>query len=353
MFHFPTATRRYALLGAASFLTLAVTSCDPDDEVTPVTPPVTTQTVYVVNEGPFLTGSGSVSVFSKATKAVQKDPFLAANGRGVGNILQSMTIVGDNAYLVANNSNWVEVVTLADFKSVKKITGLSQPRYLVQVAPNKAYLTEWQGNFSTGYTAGRVSVLDLTTNTVTKTIPVGINPEQLTVAGGKVYVANSDGNTLTVINPTTDAVEGSVTVPAGPKNVTTDASGNVWVLSDDYTEPLASLVRFSPGTPTQQTRITFPEDYRNGNLRVNGAGDKIYVGLATGVYQLPITATSLPATPLIRRSFYGLGIDPQDNTIYAGTGSFSADGRVVRFSATGAAVDSFAVGIAPNGFLFK
>lgn len=342
---------RTALLGTATLL--LATACDPEEDVTPVTPPITTQTVYVVNEGPFQTGSGAVSVYNKASKAVLKDPFLTANGRGIGNIVQSMTIVGGNAYIVANNSGWVEVVSLADFKSVKKITGLSQPRYLVEVAAGKGYVTEWQGNFTSGFTAGRVSVLDLNTNTITKTIPVGINPEQLVVAGGKVYVANSEGTTLTVINPATDAVEGTVTVPAGPRNITKDASGNVWVLSDDSSEPLGSLVRFNPATPTQQTRITFPEDYRNGNLRVNGAGDKVYMVLAKGVYELPVTATSLPAAPLIRRVFYGLGIDPQDNTIYAGTGSFSADGRVVRFNPSGTAIDSFDVSIAPNGFLFK
>jgi YVTN family beta-propeller protein len=338
--------RPAAVLAGAALL-FAATGCDPDDDAP--APSVTTTTgVYVVNEG---TNSGSISLFDKATKAVTRDLYGPANGRQLGPYLQNMTIVGDYAYLVVNGADSVQVVRLRDFKRVAGIGGLSQPRYLV-ASGSKGYLTQWQGGFG-AYTAGKVAVLNLATNTVTKDIAVGVNPEQMLLTDNKLYVTNSEGNTVTVINTTTETVESTIAVPEGPKNILRDGSGNIWLLCSKYGASQDYLVRFAPATPTQQTRIAFPNDYTNGNLRSNKAGDKIYVSLGTGTYELTPTATALPATPLIRRNFYGLGIDPQDNTIYGGTATFTGNAKVIRYTVTGAPIDSFDVGVGPNSFLFR
>ncbi len=339
-----------AALPALAVLLLA-TACNPDKPVvpTPTTTP-TTNTVYVVNEG---AASGEVSQFDKASKTLITNRFAQANGgRKLGAILQSMTVVGDNAYLVGNGSNEVQVVRLADFSAQTTITGLSQPRYLVAASATKAYLSEWLGGYP-NYT-GRVSVINLTTNAVTKQIGVGNAPDEMLLADNKLYVTATYGNALTVINTATDAVETPVPMPDGPKGIVRDANGSIWVLCSKYGAPTDYLVRFAPGSPAaaQQTRIAIPNSYTNGNLRTNGDGSKIYVSLSTGTYELSPTATALPPRPLIYRSFYGLGIDPQDNTIYAGTG-FTGDDKMYRYTATGAAIDSFRVVQGPNSFVFR
>jgi DNA-binding beta-propeller fold protein YncE len=63
----------------------------------------------------------------------------------------------------------------------------------------------------------------------------------------------------------------------------------------------------------------------------------------------------LKSTPLINRSFYGLGIDPKEGIIYgADAGGFTSNGKVVRFNpSTGLAIDSITVGIGPNSFIFR
>ena len=339
------------LLGALAL----TTACDPDkkEDVKPTA--TVTNSVYVVNEG---TSNGAISLYDKATKTVGADLFAPANGgRQLGAVVQSMTVVGDRGYLVVNSANKVEVVNLSGFAAQTAITGLSQPRYLTAAGSAKAYVSEWLGGFP-NYT-GRVSVLDLATNAVTKQIPVGNAPDEMLLVGDRLYVTASYGNTLTVINTATDAVETTVPMPDGPKGIRRDGSGNIWVLCSKYNDTTAPttdyLVRFAPGSPAvaQQTRIGFPNSYVNGNLRTNGDGSKIYVSLGTGTYELSPTATALPARPLIARNFYGLGIDPQDNTLYGGTGGYTGNGRVVRYSPAGAAIDSFAVGVLPNGFVFR
>ncbi|GAB3861512.1 hypothetical protein GCM10028822_41100 [Hymenobacter terrigena] len=349
---YPTTSPRLLAVALAAFA--LTTACDPKKNETPAPAVTVTNSVYVVNEG---NSNGAVSLFDKATKRVQLDRFADANsGRQLGAILQSMTVVGDNAYLIGNGTDAIQVVKLADFKALSTITGLSQPRYLVAASADKAYLTEWLGRYP-NYT-GRVSVIDLKTNAVTKQIAVGNAPDEMLLADGKLYVTATYGNALTVINTSTDAVESTIAMPDGPKNILRDGSGNIWVLCSKYNSGTAPatdyLVRFAPGSTAaaQQTRIAFPNSYTNGNLRTNADGSKIYVSLGSGTYVLDKAATALPATPLIRRNFYGLGIDPQDNTIYGGTG-FTGSDKVIRYTVAGVPIDSFSVVTGPNGFVFR
>jgi YVTN family beta-propeller protein len=342
---------------------LALFGCDPDNDGPLSGPPAPAgngSNVYVVNEGQFNTPNGAISLFNKTTKTiVDNNLFTKVNGRILGDVVQSMTVVGSQGYIVVNATGKVEVVTMADFKQVATIDRLEQPRYLVAVSSSKAYLTEWIERGK----PGRVAVIDLRTNTVTKSIPVGRQPEQLLLANGRLYVTNSDENTISVINPTSDAVEATIQVQDGPSNIVQDKNGDIWVactgikrFSPVKPYPLLSatngaLVRFSTSNPTTKTTLPFAADGPS-NLTINGAKDQLYYSYGSAVYQLSTTATALPTTPLIRRSFYGLGIDPQDNTIYGSVAPFTTAGKVIRYQRTGMAIDSFGVNIGPNSFVF-
>jgi YVTN family beta-propeller protein len=248
---------------------------------------------------------------------------------------------------------------MADFKGVATITDLKQPRYLIAVNAEKAYLTEW---IERGQ-SGRVAVIDLRTNTVTKTIPVGRQPERLLLANGKVYVTNADENTVSVINPGSDVVETTIQVQDGPRSLAQDNEGNIWVACTGITRyastpPFAvlsstngALIRFSPSNPTAKTTLPFTTGGPS-NLTTNGTRNQLYYTYRGGVYQVNAGASALPTAPLIRRSFYGLGIDPKDNTLYASISPFTTVGKVIRYQTTGAAIDSFTVNIGPNSFVF-
>ncbi|MCC2548286.1 hypothetical protein LJY25_17690 [Hymenobacter sp. BT175] len=344
---------------------LALFSCDPP---TPEPQPLYNlakdgNNVFIINEGAYGTPNGAVSLFSKTSKTVvDKNIFTTVNQGALGDVVQSMLVVGQQGYIVVNNSNKVEVVNLTTFKSEKTITGLQQPRYMVVAGTNKAYISQWQGSPSAGYTAGKVAVLDLTTNTVTSSINVGVNPEQMLLANGKVYVCNSDQNTLSVINTATNAVESTITVQDAPRSIVQDNAGNIWVLCSGITRygpapsfPIlsatpANLIKLSAGTLTP-TVFPFASGGASG-LTLNGNRDQLYYRYRGAVYQMSIGSATLPASPLIRRSFYGLAVDPRDNTIYGSISPFTTAGKFIRYQPTGAAIDSFEVNIGPNGFVF-
>ena len=193
---------RYPNLLAAPLLALLLlTGCNPDKDPGAKPAPDTTS-VFVVNEGNFNRANGSVSLYSKPDKRVTTlDLFQSANGRGLGDVVQSMTVRDNRAYLVVNNSNKLEVVSVPDFRAVGVVTGLHGPRYFLPVSATRGYVTQW-GNFA-GVRSG-IKVVDLATYAVVDSILTGNLPERLVLAAGRVFVANSGGNTLTVIDPATD-----------------------------------------------------------------------------------------------------------------------------------------------------
>ncbi|TGE19942.1 DUF5074 domain-containing protein [Hymenobacter elongatus] len=353
---------RTALVGATA---LALFSCDP--ERSQPEPLQLSNNVFIVNEGNFGTPNGAVSVFNIASKKVtDPDIFKTVNSRPLGDNVQSMTVVDTVGYVVVTQSNKIEVVRLPEFKTVKRsvktISGLAKPRYFAALSATKGYVTEWV-DYGVN---GRLSVINLTTNTVLKTIPLsGKTPEQLLVVGNKVYVANSGGNTISVINTTTDTEESVITVGDSPNSLVLDQSGQVWVLCggivgydanyniDPATSTKGTLHSFLPASPTAIQRLQFASTIGfPGHLQLNGAKNQLYFTYSKGVYRMNTTDKVLPTTPLIRRNFYGLGIDPKDNTIYGAIAPFSTAGRFIRYQPTGTAIDSFTVNLLPNAFLF-
>jgi YVTN family beta-propeller protein len=355
-------------LGLA-FGSLLLASCESkSDQVAPMPAPTPTGTgagtnVYITNEGAFRQSTASVSFFDKTTKAVTADIFRTTNGRSLGDVAQSMAVYNNTGYVVVNNSNTVEVVSLPGFKSLGTITNLVQPRYMVSTTAGKGFVTEWLSA-----TAGRVSIIDLATNTVTGTLPTGRNPEKPLSYNGLVYVPNSDENTLTVIDAAQGKVTNTITVSDGPSSLAVDKSGNIWVLCGGITkyDPVTyavisstpgALIRFAPGSPTVQTKLPFTTDSPS-NLRISPAGDQLYYTVGKSEYRLDATATSLPTTPFISRrfsalsAFYGFDIDPKDNTLYVLDASFSGASKLIRYSASGARLDSVNTGTGSNGAVF-
>ncbi|MFN8284109.1 MAG: hypothetical protein U0U67_12895 [Chitinophagales bacterium] len=325
----------------------------------------------VVNEGNFGSNNGSVS-FVDRNGVVTNYIYESANaGINLGDVVQSYTRVGNKGIICVNNSFKIEIVDARTFKHLATIvdtsgTGnTSYVRYALGINDNKAYVTN--GNF-----AGEVEVIDLTTNTISRSINVGQGPEQLVAVGSSVYVCNSGGfgvdSTVSVINSSTDVVTSTINVGDIPTKVVKDAQNNVWVLcagQSDYSMwptitklTPAKLVRINTSTNTVDRSFTL---IGAGNpsyvvqLAIGNNGRTVYYSVSDRIYAMDIANASLPATALISgRNFYGLAASPFSNQIWAlQAPNFTSSGYVFRFSSTGTLIDSLKVGIGPNNAVFN
>ena len=347
-------------LGILAMVITVITSCKKDqviDDGGVVVPGDYENGYFVTNEGNFGTGNGSIS-FVSAANVVENDVFASINSFALGDVVQSMNIIGENAYVLVNGSAKIEVATIADMKSVATIDVVS-PRFIAKVSDAKAYVTDWGIN--------GVQVIDLTTNTVSSTITCGTGPEGIAISSGFAYVCNVGGfsldSTVTIINTTTDVVETTLTVGDKPNSAIVDINGAVWVLTGGYTEYDAAwnVVSETAGNlvkivgNTIEATYAFAVGNHPEDLVINDAGTTLYYSdgsWSKAVYAFDIVGTELPTIALINKSFYALGCS---NGYIYGTDAvdYVQSGWSFTYSIDGTVVDSAQVGIIPGGYCFN
>jgi len=314
--------------------------------------------VFIINEGPFQTGTGTITFFKADSNIVKQDIFEKVNNRPLGNIAQSMTVFNGKGYIVVNNSEKVEIVDALSFKSTGTITGLKNPGQFLGINESKGYVSTWDGN---------VAVIDLATNQVSKKIAAGTGPDAMIKAGGYVYVANTGGfgidSTITVIDFATDKVVKTILVGNAPSGFAVDANGKIWVLCkgkgfDGWAQPgdtPGKLIRIDPTTLNIEFTYTFATNsVHPDKMVINDQKEMVYFLFNYGIYKFNITsATSVPEK-LVSRSFYSLGYENKTNYLYAGDAkNYTSNGIVLRLKAgNGQTIDSIQAGIVPRGFAF-
>ncbi len=340
------------LLILATLFSLSSCKDDQKDE-----PPIETPTyedgIFITNQGQFGNGTGTVSFYSRKKGEVTNKIFQEANdGEELGNIVQSIAIHNDLAYIVVNNAEKIVIADASTFKKVGEITSLKQPRYFLPINDQKAFVSQWGADGVTG----SIKVIDLTTNKVSNTIGTRPGPEGMVKVDDVVYIANSGGfgqdSVISKIDIATETVLTTIEVGQGPDHIVLDKNNDLWVLGHGNYSTFAngSLDKIS------NDNLALSMETTNGaaNLIINSAGDAMYFVMNGLTYEHPITENTIRTTPFISRYFYGLGIDPQNEDFIAlDAEDFQGNGQMIIYNTTGTAMDSLKVGIVPAGLWFE
>ena len=344
----------------AIFLSLAMFSCGTDSE-DDVPKGAYSNGVFVVNEGNFFGNNASLS-FIDTDKNMEIDSvFATENGSPLGDTFQSMEIVDNQAYLVVNVSNKVEVIDRNTAKSISTIQGeFDSPRYFAAINSSKAYVTNWGNAFGVPATPPAISIIDLKTNTISGSIEAKSGAEDIVVLADRAFVSNSFIQEISVYNTSTDALVSNIDVaPHSPKEMLLDKNNKLWVITfsfdANYNTPSGEILRIDPSTETIEQRISLEAGTAGikSRLSINKTGDKLYYLFGNGLYQLDITATSAPSAALISGNFYGVGVDANGN-IYCSEADFTTpeNNKIKKYSKSGQFMSEYASGIGANGFAF-
>ncbi len=331
------------------------------------------QGVFVVNQGNFSENNGSVSFFKREDKDAKLDVFSDVNGRTVaGGVTDFAEIGGKGIVLVDKyqSADLIEIVEAGTLKSLATISkDVANPQHVIKVASNKAYVSCWgELNSDYSYNDGYILVVDLSTNTVTKTIKTGKGVGILRLINSEVYALNSEGTTVTIIDASTDAVKQTVEIGDLPSGLEADANGKLWILckgksgawnnpADLGTQP--KLVRLNAQTKVAEEKFNLGtlSASKPNLLSITANKSALLVGFQNNVYSFSTNATSFSlTTTLIKRSvtLSALAVDPSQGLLYLGsTPSYKQAGYIVRYRADGNVVDSVKVGIAPKELIFK
>ncbi|MHB8260841.1 MAG: DUF5074 domain-containing protein [Bacteroidia bacterium] len=310
--------------------------------------------LLICDEGNFGQDNAAVSIYSPINNTVIISAFKAANPNyTLGDVVQSISKIDGNYYLVVNNSGKI-VVCDGNLVRITAINGLISPRYIQYVFNGKAYVSNLKLPSNSNQT-NYIQVLDITTNTISKTIRVDGWTEQMQQSYGKVYITNLNKNYVYVITAATDALD-SIYVGATSACIVKDENEKLWVSCDTITSGgillSAKLVRINPMTNTIDTTISL-QTLQNSisRLCINGTGTMLYY-LMNDVYKMPITATACPTAPIILQgthTFYGLCIDPDDETIYITDAvDYNSNGKLYRYQSNASYVGTYMTGVIPG-----
>ncbi len=307
---------------------------------------------FIINEGNYLAGNGSLSFYSYANGKIYNDIFYSVNARPLGDVPNSVTINGNNAYIIVNNSGNIEVVEKNSLKVLKTISGLNSPRNLLIVSNEKAYVSSLYSN--------NIVVVNLLTNSISGNIALRRTSESMVLVANKAFISSwSQGKEIMVVNTVTDKAVDSILVAPEPESMVVDKNQKLWVLcSGGYTGQVhAELDRINPYTDVIEKQFVFPAKSSYPTcLQLNKTKDTLYY-VDSGLWKMSIDAAILPSAPFVKpagRFVYKLGVDPRYNRIfYTDAIDYKQKGYVIQINSKGLLIDSCRADIIPGSFCFK
>ncbi len=341
---------------AFTFVTLFA-SCRKDKQDPISSPQLTAERkgLFVLCEGSFNGNNSSLTYYDYDSKILTQDQFAKVNNRGLGDTGNDIKVYGSKMYIIVNVSSTIEVVNAKTAASIKNIkmddAGKDrQPRYIV-FNKNKAFISSYDGT---------VAVMDTTSLTIEKYITVGRNPEQMAIANGKLYVANSGGldfnnpdKTVSVIDLNTLTEIKKITVVVNPRGVAADQYGDVYVLSSgNYTDINASMAIIDSKTDLVKKQ----NDFDGGSMIIKD--DFAYISTYDHVKVYNVKTETIEKEDFITdgttiTSPYGVAVDNLTGEVFiTDAKNYISNGEVFCFDKDGHKKYSIATGINPNNVVF-
>ena len=332
------------------FVALSLFSCRTGDEQDlPII--VGDAKVLILNEGNFNFGNASLSLYNQNEKTVDASVFQSNNlGRPIGDVVQSAVQIGEELFVVVNNSSKIEVLNVASLTSIASIQQLNSPRYIAVASAKKAYVSDLYED--------KLYVIDPSSKQLLKTIETKGWIEEMALANNKLYLTHVDSNQLWVLDSSADSILKKIDLHEQPQSIEIDTNQHAWIAcGGGFNGGKSALycIQTSNDSILSVFEGAAVED-KIGELEMNSSKDELHFLGKDGLYAMNIKEIALPSTAKIAkgdRLFYGFSIDPETDEIYISDAiDYQQKGVVYRYNYQGVELDAFKVGIIPGDIVF-
>ena len=318
--------------------------------------------LFVLNEGNFQKNNATLDFLRFFNGNYISDAFGSMNPavvQGLGDTGNDLALHEGKLWVVMNGSGAVHVLDASD-ETLLATVAVPDPRYIAFDASH-AYVSSYAGAIYGGEeTKGKVYRVDLKNYKVDGEVEVGCQPEGIAVAGGKVYVANSGGydyvheNTISVIDPSSFKVTGSVTTASNLHFLAADSQNNLWVSSygesswyqDDagnwlsnMSEPMGLYkISGTSSTAVKDVHVNCMTLCGDGYIYAIGNAAEMAGGYDNTLYKISVnngqvTSKSLSGTDASKvGNPYGICVNPKNGDIYIGDADYTGPGKVWCFT---------------------
>ncbi len=314
---------------------------------------------FVTNEGPFQNGSGTIT-FVGDDAIISQNIYKTVNNEDLGNIVNSMSLSDENAYIIVNNSNKIVVANRYTMEKIAVIEGASinQPRYMA-ISGDTGYVSNWGNPLSA--TDDFITVIDLKTNLVINTISVGEGPENMQVVNSNLYVTLQGGwsqnNQVVVINTNSNSIEATITVGDIPNSIIEDASGDLWVLcggkpSWTGSETAGALYKINTNN---FSALSFEFELAEHPEHLANDANNLYYNLNGKVYEKDATSNSLPTESITGFDGYYYTMKVNSGKLFTTDAKdYASEGSLNVFDLTsGTLLETITTGIIPGDIIFQ
>jgi hypothetical protein len=350
--------RSLLIIASISFL---FTGCDNDGgEVIPEPPysPYLNNGLFVLNEGNFGGGGGSLSFLNLDSLTLSNDIFYSKNQRPLGDVPLSLMLLDSTVWIVVNNSGRIEVAQRQNLASVATVAGMTSPRHMLPLPDGRAYVSD--------FASPLIHIIDMNSYSLVGSVSVKQSTEALTLARGRVFAAcwsnygfeGHNNNMVLVVDPATNLVVDSVMTGKEPQSMVVDKNEKLWVLcSGGWTgDEFPTLYRINPRSLEAEQIYTFGDiNSAPAWLCANGNADSLYF-INGGIYAMSVIAADLPDQPLIAPEthlFNSLAVHPKTSEIFVADAiDYQQKGLVLRYRANGTFIAEYRAGIVPGRMVF-
>ncbi|WP_375712180.1 YncE family protein [Prevotella pallens] len=209
--------------------------------------------LYVLNEGNMGSNKATLDFLDLDSGKYYRNIYPSRNPNQIkelGDVGNDVKIYGNSLWLVINQSNKVEVANARTAVSRGHVD-IPNCRY-VAFQGRYAYVSSYVGKISEKSVLGAVYKVDTASLQIVDKCTVGYQPEELVVQDGKIYVANSGGyngmsslgydRTVSIIDLNTFTVTKTIDVGVNLFHIRNDKYGKLWVSSrGDYNQISSNL----------------------------------------------------------------------------------------------------------------
>lgn len=331
-------------------------ACNDDDFVVATKSEAYENGILIANEGGYSTPTSEVSFVSNDLSIFENKIYGNNNNKEIlGNVLQTIGFNGENAYLVSNVPNKIDIVNRYTFKKQTTVTAnLDNPRYIA-FSGSQYFVTN--NNF---FNVMKLNVYNTSNNSFVTSISFPRTAEKVVEANGKIVVQTDGityqsappygelptGYSLTIVNPSTNTVATTLTLPSnGIIRDLISYNGDAYVLASSTTASYIYKVNTTNGTFTTTT-LTIAQAQK---LRIDG--NRFYFNDSSNkIYAMDLNSTTTPTTPIVTTPGNLYGFNVIDGKIYASDASFTGDSKVNIYNTSGTLLKTLTTGIATNGF---
>ena len=327
--------------------------CSKDDDPVTVVP-VSAKGVYVVNEGIFNHGNADLTLYIPDSNKTYSDVYYSANSKKLGDVAQNMYIKDGVGYIVVNNSNKIVLIDIKTNKLIDTIsTNLNSPRSIV-FSNSKMYVSNLYGS--------SISVFSGTNyKTFVKNITVKANPDEMVLVNNKIYVAHptlgTPSKTVTILDPSTDQISKTLNVGDNPSmikaygtNVAVLSTGEYgdWTTTNDDTYGKLFVINSSTDLVSDSTAIGgHPVDFAV-------ASDYAYVVGDAAIIKIDLKNKKIDNATFVSGYFYSIAYESTNQLLYIGDlKTYSSNGEVLIYTLSGTQKTKFTSGIIPGAFCFN